>query len=238
MPRSAQTLSKLHKAFYQSKLKKRADPDVFIMYMEDMRARIEDVDQTMKMTDDHFMLHIVNNLTKDYERQVEAMEDKIAADTNPLTIEEMREILVLRFERLNDKQDSDDDNANADHALIASGQFKGRCRACGKYGHKSVDCRSRGSGQNAGRFQGGGRSQGGFQGRGNSGFSGACHYCKKIGHRDADCRKKKMENGEHANHAKEDKEYNAEIVLMAVDDVDAPSEETRITPNASRETTS
>jgi hypothetical protein len=65
-----------------------------------MRARIKDVDQTMKMTDDHFMLHIVNNLTKDYERQVQAMEDKIAADTNPLTIEEMRAILVLRFERL------------------------------------------------------------------------------------------------------------------------------------------
>jgi hypothetical protein len=127
--------------------------------MEDLHERIEDVDQTMKMTDDHFMLHIVNNLTKDYERQVEAMEDKIGVETNPLTIEEMCAILTLRFERINDKQDSDNENANADHARMAAGQFKGRCRACGKYGHKSVDCRSKGPSPNAGRFQGAGRSQ-------------------------------------------------------------------------------
>jgi hypothetical protein len=65
------------------------------MYMEDMSSRIEDVDQTIKMTDDHFMLHIINNLTKDHERQVEAMEDKIGADDHPLTIKEMHKILTL-----------------------------------------------------------------------------------------------------------------------------------------------
>jgi hypothetical protein len=161
MSRLAQTLLKLHKAFYQSKFKKHSNPEVYIMYMEDIHSRIEDVDQMMKMIDDHSMLHIINNLTKDYESQVESMEDKIGADDHPLAIKEMCKILTLQFERINNKQDSDDKNVNTYHALMAAGQFKGCYRSCGKYGHKSVDCRSRGSGLNAGRLQGAGRSQGG-----------------------------------------------------------------------------
>jgi hypothetical protein len=68
-------LSKLHKQFYGAKLKKKVDPNIFITYLEDVRGRMEDMGS--QMTDDQFMMHILNNLTKDYEMQVLKLEDRI-----------------------------------------------------------------------------------------------------------------------------------------------------------------
>jgi hypothetical protein len=63
-PNTAPSLSKLRKQFYGTKLKKKVDPDIFITYLEDVRGRMEDMGS--QMTDDQlFMMHILNNLTKD-----------------------------------------------------------------------------------------------------------------------------------------------------------------------------
>ncbi len=58
-PQNAPSLAKLHKSFYGASLKKNVDPDVFITYLEDIRSRMEDMKSTM--TDDQFILHVVNN---------------------------------------------------------------------------------------------------------------------------------------------------------------------------------
>jgi polysaccharide deacetylase 2 family uncharacterized protein YibQ len=109
-PNTAPSLSKLHKQFYGAKLKKKVDPDIFITYLEDVRGCMEDMGS--QMTDDQFMMHILNNLTKDYEMQVLKLEDRIGSSTNGLEIEELRDELSLRYERMNvrdENSDEDDD---------------------------------------------------------------------------------------------------------------------------------
>jgi hypothetical protein len=209
-PKTAPTLAKYHKLFYSAKLKKKADPDVFITYLEDLRLNMAEMKSTM--SDDQFLLHLLNNLTKEYEPEVKDLEKRIGSSTDPLDIEEVREDLSLRYERLG-KTDDDSDSDDEEHALYVGGQFKGRCNKCGKYGHKAAECRSKPGDDN--KFKGQKKTSGFTPGK----FSGLCHYCKKEGHRASDCRKKKREQSDQANAAKGkgDDDDMAEVVLMAVD---------------------
>jgi hypothetical protein len=49
------------------------------------------------------MIHILNDLTSDYELQLALMERRVGNDEKPLTIEEIRGELSLRYERINMK---------------------------------------------------------------------------------------------------------------------------------------
>jgi hypothetical protein len=86
-----------------------------------------------------------------------------------------------------------------------------------KYGHKLVDCRSKGKPENGGSSYG------------TSKFRGDCRYCKKAGHKEADCwkKKKKEQGGDQANSTVEKKKKKKrsteeddgfEMVLMAFED--------------------
>jgi 2'-5' RNA ligase len=79
---SAPSLTKIHKQFYSAKLKRKVDPDTFIGYLEDLRTQMSDMDS--EMTDDQFMIHVTNNLTKDYENTVDNLEGRIGNDENPV----------------------------------------------------------------------------------------------------------------------------------------------------------
>ena len=61
------------------------------MKLEDMRSA---------MTDDQFMIHVLNNLTSDYELQMVLLEKRIGSKANPLEADKLREELNLRFKRL------------------------------------------------------------------------------------------------------------------------------------------
>jgi hypothetical protein len=177
VPATAPTLAKLNRNFYGAALKRGVDPDVFLTYMEDLRVRMSELGS--EMTDDQFILHILNNLGKDYESQVERIEDRIGDAENPLTIEDMREVLNLRFERMNIRETERDEfkDYGGEKALIAvNKQFKGRCYNCGKYGHKGAECRNK---------------EGAVKNSPEKGkrFDGACFYCGKQGHRKSECRK-------------------------------------------------
>jgi hypothetical protein len=52
------------------------------VYLEDIKAHMGDLGSDM--TDDQFMIHILNNLTKDYEMQVFKCEDHVGLTTNRL----------------------------------------------------------------------------------------------------------------------------------------------------------
>jgi hypothetical protein len=54
------------------------------------------------MSDNKFILHILKNMTDDYGLQLAMMEKKVTDKSNPLTIDEIRNNLNLRFERLNE----------------------------------------------------------------------------------------------------------------------------------------
>jgi hypothetical protein len=166
----------------------------------------------------------MNNLTKDYEMQILKLEDKIGDDQNVLMIEDLRDELNLRFERMNAKDDSDsNDKDEEEKALFGGGQFKGRCNNCGKYGHKSANCRSGSKGQ---KKTGSGKYNGTYKGdtssfRGNHAkIKGNCWNCNKPGHRSADCRSTKKADGEqpynaNKNKKKEKHDENADVILLS-----------------------
>lgn len=74
-----------------------------------------------------------------------------------LTVESLREELSMFFDRMKTKKHGkfksidDDQNDHEESALIV-GQFKGRYRGCGQYGHKKANCpEEKKSGENGNR---------------------------------------------------------------------------------------
>ena len=215
-PSSAPTMVNLEKTFRQSKLGKGQDPDNWITYLEDIRTRLESMGSII--TENQLLIHILNNLTSDYEMQVLLMEKRVGDKTNPLTLEELRDELNLKYERMNRKKREEDvDTEEEEQAMIANSgqgkskerksgqsahkadkeqwcmvtmQSKRKCYNCGKYGHIGVNCPERQSRQGG---QGRGFHHGG-QGDGRGRFGGRgrkiCNYCKKGGHIEANCWKK------------------------------------------------
>jgi hypothetical protein len=51
------------------------------------------------ISDNQFMIHMLNNLTSDYEMQLALMEKRVGDAEKPLTFEEIKAKLSLCFER-------------------------------------------------------------------------------------------------------------------------------------------
>jgi hypothetical protein len=111
------------------------------------------------------------------------LEKCIVDVTNPLTIEELKEEVILRFERLTSKTDSGSAKVKGslDKKVLFMGQFKGKCCSCGKLGHKATQCKSRHVEETKSEVM--------------------CNYCKKPGHDKANCFKllKKNQNQGESN---------------------------------------
>ena len=139
-PTTAPSLMRMSELYANANLRKGSDPDVYITYLEDLRDRLELMN--WKVTDTQFMVKVLNSLTPEYSTQVKLLEkriDKQGADA--LTLEEIREDLSLEFEHLQRTRRTKDNNeSGGETALYAGGQFKGKCRGCGKYGHKVANC--------------------------------------------------------------------------------------------------
>lgn len=218
-PDTAPTLTKLHKQFYSFKLNKNADPDVFITTLEDLRVRMEEMESSM--SDEQFMVYVLNNLTTDYDTLIDLLGRRIGSTNDPLTLEELREELNLRFERITSRR-NDNGNSNEDgeeHALYAGAKHKGKCEYCGKRGHRAAACWEKDPSKrlnNNNRNNGNGNARNGNNNNnnnntihrntnnnsnGNNGsiqnrtrFTGTCNYCNKVGHKEVDCFKKRRDN--------------------------------------------
>jgi hypothetical protein len=106
-----------------------------------------------RTSDNQFILVILNNMTDDYDLQLAMMEKRVTDKSNPLTIDEIRDNLNLRFERLNEKQNKENENDYNQKVEFFGGQFKGKCRNCGANGHTTKDCKlktNQNGGQNSG----------------------------------------------------------------------------------------
>jgi hypothetical protein len=92
--------------------------------------------------ENQFMIHVLNNLTSDFDFQLALMKKRIGDTEEPLTVEEIRADLSLSFESLymNSPKNGDVEVLEV-HALF-SGQFKGTCINCGQLGHKSFQCKN------------------------------------------------------------------------------------------------
>jgi gag-polypeptide of LTR copia-type len=147
--------------FRESRLGKNKDLEVWINNLEDLRIKLETMGSAM--TDDQFIVQVLNSLTSDYELQMLLLEKQIGNKENPLSIEDLKEELNQQFERLSTSQN---DNLGEESALFTS-QFKGKCRNCGKFGHKAALCKSKQVKDEKSDIM--------------------CNYCKKSGHVKTNC---------------------------------------------------
>ena len=211
---SAPNVSKLYNQFYTSKLKKNQDPDVWVMYLEEIRLRLEEMESKAPMTDDQFLRFVLNNLNPDYDILVDLLARRIGCEKDPLSIDELRSELNLRYDRMRTRKDDDIPEDKGEHALFAGGKFKGKCRNCGKWGHKAKDCDDRDSKKGTNTQQGKRNSNfNSRNGNGTSTFKGKCYTCNQYGHKSPDC-PTKNKTPDSANIVAEDEE---EVALITCD---------------------
>ena len=134
---------KLMNQFTNNKLKKLSkDPDEWISGLEVTRSRLKKMGTNID--DSYLMMHIFNNMSGAYDNMIDLLEDCLDSSTDPLTIENLREKLSEKYEKLKAKKkfchkESDSDKEE-EKLLFAGGKFKGRCHYCGKFGHKAMQC--------------------------------------------------------------------------------------------------
>jgi len=181
------------------------DPDIWISKLKSIRMRLSDM--KAPISDEDFIVHILNNLPVDYEVQIHKLEERFSSTKNPLTIRDMpiRDIqnkLNLKYARL--KWQSKAQN-EVDQALAAFQQFKGKCTNCGKFGHKSAKCRSKNTTK---------KTKNGSNNNKNAASDKShikCFNCGKMGHYQLKCPKPKSKKGSVHTTEKE-----SDTVLMTV----------------------
>ena len=234
-PETVTELTTLETQFYASALiDVTSDPDVWIAELENLRTRILMIDPAAKISDHLMILHILSHLPDEYENTIDNCSKQLSAGT--LSLEQLKDDVQAKYSRIRRLHKSD--TPTNDKALVSMltglmerdeafaafvQQFKGSCRTCGKYGHKSVDCPDvKQQSQTAGASPK-------FFGK----FSGKCYHCGMPGHRKIDCMQ--LKRGERANIAFDDDgecqcpchgtygdgEDNNELILTAISDNDA-----------------
>jgi hypothetical protein len=106
----APSLVKLEIQFRQCSLKKGHDSGIRIIELEDYRLRLEELGSSI--SDNQFILHVLNNMTDDYDLQLAMMEKRVTDKSKPLTIDKIRDYLNLKFKILNEKQNEESENDN------------------------------------------------------------------------------------------------------------------------------
>ncbi len=159
-PKTAPSRLMLKKKFTSSVLRNvRDDPDEWLTDLENLKDRLNEAGS--KCSDEELLEHALNNLPKEYEHVVAKLEDRLGDASNPLTIEDLRDKLNLKYERMgfrNGKgggKHSGGGNDGEDAAFFAGG-YKGKCNACGEWGHKAKFCKKTKQGGNDNPGGGGG----------------------------------------------------------------------------------
>ncbi len=119
------------------------DPDMWLMELEYIRQRLDKMD--CKMQEEDLIAHIVSNLGKEYDQLVNVLEGELEG----ITMNKLRERIRSYYGRVIKRRGAE--VIAEDHALWHQAnkeskgshlhKFKGRCKKCGKYGHKATHCR-------------------------------------------------------------------------------------------------
>jgi hypothetical protein len=92
------SLVQTERLFRDCKLGKDEDPEAWITNSEYLRLKLEVMG--LFMTDDQFMVKVLNSLKNEFNLQILLLEKWNGSKENTLTIEELKEELSLRYERL------------------------------------------------------------------------------------------------------------------------------------------
>jgi hypothetical protein len=121
-PSSAPSLVQLETKIRQCTLKKGEKTGNWISELEDYRMRLEELG--LSIPGNQFILHILNNMTDDYDLQLTMMEKRVMDKSNLLTFNEICDDLNLRFERLNEKQNEESENDNNQEVALLESNSK------------------------------------------------------------------------------------------------------------------
>ena len=172
------------------------DPDEWIHNLIMLQRRLETMGT--KISERDVMIHILGNLTEDYENITDYSEKELL--NGSLTLEALRDTLRTKFEKLNKKTGSDE-------AALFTKQFKGMCKICGKIGHKDNDCfkleKNKIKKENYMKNLRPKREKPNYP-------NIQCYNCQRMGHYASNCRNKRVPREK--NHEEDD----AEIALMAI----------------------
>ena len=202
---------KLMNQFTNNKLKKLSkDPDEWIAELELTRSRLKKMGT--EIDESYLMMHVLNNMPSSYDNIIDTLEDCLDSTTDPLTIENLREKLSEKYEKIKAKKkfrQDDSDSEEEERGLFAGSKFKGRCNYCGKFGHKAAQCNKKKNDEKN-------KKQGSVN---NRRFQGKCNFCGKFGHKEFQCWEKHGKPGEK-------KETGDDNVNQAIDrDHDRDSED-------------
>jgi hypothetical protein len=133
--------------------------------------------------------HVINNLPEVYKSLVVG---KFGLASSELTIQEVKKNVRDYYDLY--VRDETKTNKNGEQAFFSKSKFKGDCRKCGKYGHKAVDCRSKGNTTEKRELTPEQR---------NKRKNVKCYNCQKMGHYASECNNQKnapiKQKGEDAN---------------------------------------
>jgi len=80
---------------------------------------------------------VLNGLPAKYEVQVSKLEEWFSSTSNPLSIQDMRNELNLKYAQ---RKCLTAEKTKMDQALVAFHRYKGKFSNCGKFGHKMAEC--------------------------------------------------------------------------------------------------
>jgi gag-polypeptide of LTR copia-type len=164
-PKSSSNLVTIKREFSLCALKRERDPEDWINQLLMMNRRLEGMGYSM--TEMEIIIHILNNLPKEYESVVEGIEGDLDNSLN-VDLEKVKNKLRAKYARI--KVQPARSLGRISEGAFYAGQegFKGNCRKCGEYGHKAALCPQKREEMK-------------------------CNYCKFKGHTEDYCRKKKRD---------------------------------------------
>jgi Reverse transcriptase (RNA-dependent DNA polymerase)/gag-polypeptide of LTR copia-type/Zinc knuckle len=156
--KSTANLMGLLKQFTSCKLESTSsDPEAWFVELDRINAKLQSIDESYAKKDYEMKAHLLGNLPEGYED----VETKLQGQEDKLEVEDIEEEISNKWQRTFKKaadKKAGDKTGRTNVAMFADGktnvavknarntkfsnQFKGRCRKCGKVGHKKADCRS------------------------------------------------------------------------------------------------
>ena len=120
-PKSLPSLLKFKRKFENSKLESaEIDPEEWISELEGLTIEIESIDVTSAISERELMVKILNNLPSEYDVVLDGLETRLnnASGTDGLTLEDVREKLSTRYERIKANEE-DELNSSKEKAYVA-----------------------------------------------------------------------------------------------------------------------
>jgi hypothetical protein len=136
-PRNSSNLMTIKREFSQCILKRERNPEDWINQLLLMNRRMEGMGY--KMSEMEIIVHILNNLPREYESVVEQIEGDL---DNGLTVDldKVKNKLRSKFGRIKNQVFKNPSRVTEGSLFAGQEGFKDHCRKCGEYGHKAAKC--------------------------------------------------------------------------------------------------